>query len=202
MERLIKSAEKLRKSAEKLLQKAEELEAKVKNKKLPAPKIGETVEIAGMKWIILDKSVSGYMALSIENVGNKKFGANNNWKESSIRKYLNDELRKKIEDEIGRNLPSFCRNLFSMDGQTEYGDCVDNVSILTIDEYRKYRKYIPNAGYSWWTCTPNTTPNNGGSGDVQYVGSCGRVVCDWYYGVVGVRPFLIFPSEIFESTDE
>jgi len=207
MDKLIKQAEELRKKAAELLETAEELrkkaaeklEKKVKSENLPIPKIGESIEIAGMKWIILDKTEKGYLALAAESLAEKIFGSSNDWRESDIRKYLNVEIAGLLENALNVELPEFERDLLSLDGQTEYGTCMDKVSLLTVDEYRKYRKYIPNAGYWWWTCTPDSTKCNRDTMWIRVVSSGGDVgsdVCNYYFGV---RPFCIFPSSLFES---
>ncbi len=167
-----------------------------------APEIGETREIAGMKWIILDKLPEGYLALVAESIGNKQFGRNNNWTESTIRTYLNKEVANKIEDAIGTTLPEFERDLLSLDGQREYGTCKDKVSLITLDEYRKYRKYIPNSGYYWWTITPDSTKCNEDKTWIRVVSPSGDFNCNFCNRDRGVRPFCIFPSTIFESEEE
>lgn len=91
----------------------------------------------------------------------------NDWKTSRLREYLNTEFYKKLCEEIGEeNIVPFERNLISLDGQTEYGTCVDKVSLLNVDEYRKYRKLIPNTNYYWWMLTPDSTKCNN---DARYI---------------------------------
>lgn len=120
-----------------------------------------------------------------------------------MKEYLDNVFLEKIAGEIGKeNIISFNRNLLSLDGQTEYGECEDMVSLLTVDEYRKYRKLIPNAGYWWWTCTPWSTKSNSYEVETTVVSPSGYVgnrVCNNYF--LGVRPFCIFSSAIFESED-
>ena len=177
----------------------EEFEAYKKAKQ--APEIGETREIAGMKWIILDKLPEGYLAYAEEPIKTAKFGENNDWRESPIR----DSLKKFSETicaEIGVELPEFERGLISLDGQTEYGSCMDKVSVITVDEYRKYRKYIPNGDAHTWTCTPWSTKCNNDEIWVAVVFPSGDFVRGDCGSHDGVRPICIFPSEIFESEDE
>lgn len=171
--------------------------------KLPAGlSIGDEFQLAGTTWKIIDITDTGYMCLA-ESIGNRKFDSDdNNWKTSDLRNYLNKEFLEKIEEEIGKgNVLEFERNLLSLDGQTEYGTCIDKVSLLTVDEYRKYRKYIPNANKWWWLISPWSTPCNGYSGAVAVVSSCGYVSLSCYYDDNGVRPFCIFSSSIFESEE-
>ena len=89
-----------------------------------------------------------------------------------------------------------------MDGQTEYAHCKDKISILTVDEYRKYRKFLPNMDKWWWLITPWSTPYNDYFKSVAVVSSSGNVddyYCDFDYGV---RPVCIFSSSIFESGED
>lgn len=176
-----------------------------KNKKLPAGlSIGDEFQLAGTTWKILNIAGEGYVCLA-ESIGNKEFDSDdNNWATSKLRSYLNKEFLEKLEKEIGEgNVLGFERNLLSLDGQTEYGSCTDKVSLLTVDEYRKYRKYIPNANKWWWLISPWSTPCNDYSSTVAVVSPSGYVSfdnCDCN-DVVGVRPFCIFSSSIFESEE-
>ncbi len=196
--------------AKNLEQRVAELEKKVKelskkntvkiSKKLGA---GDTFELAGLKWTILDITEKGYMCLAERLADNMQFGSNNDWKESNIREYLNGEFLEKLSSEVGAdNIIEFERDLLSMDGQTEYGLCTDKVSLLHVDEYRKYRKHIPNADYWWWLITPDSTECNGDKTWVLVVSPSGRVNDRIYCnGIGGVRPFCIFLSSIFESEE-
>ena len=175
-----------------------------KNKKLPAGlSIGDEFQLAGTTWKILDIAGEGYVCLA-ESIGNKEFDSDDsNWATSNLRSYLNKEFLEKLEEEIGEgNVLKFERNLLSLDGQTEYGSCADKVSLLTVDEYRKYRKYIPNADKWWWLITPWSTPCNDYSSTVSFVSPSGNI--DGYSccnGDCGVRPFCIFSPSIFESEE-
>ena len=129
--------------------------------------------------------------------------SSNNWDSSNLRNELNTDLRKKIEDIVGEGaLLKFTRDLLSMDGQTEYGTCEDYVSLLTVDEYRKYRKYLPNMEEWWWLITPNTTPCNNNSSWVQVVSPSGGIRNDSFKDGSGVRTVCIFSSSIFKSCEE
>ena len=174
-----------------------------KNKKLPAGlSIGDEFQLAGTTWKILNIAGEGYVCLA-ESIGNKEFDSDdNNWATSKLRSYLNKEFLEKLEKEIGEgNVLGFERNLLSLDGQTEYGSCTDKVSLLTVDEYRKYRKYIPNANKWWWLISPWSTPCNDYSSTVAVVSPSGDICNGRYNCSGGVRPFCIFSSSIFESEE-
>ena len=165
--------------------------------------IGDTFELAGVNWKIIDITSDGYVCLA-DSIGNMEFDSeNNDWRTSDLRKYLNEEFLKKMESEIGTgNLIEFERNLLSLDGQTEYGTCDDKVSLLTVDEYRKYRKLIPNTGDWFWLISPLSTPCNDFKNSVAVVAPAGYFGSSYFGDCSGVRPFCIFSSEIFESEVE
>ena len=174
-------------------------------KKYGKPEVGKIIEVAGITWRVLDKLEKGYLVISDEFYGDsRKFDDNsNNWDSSALRNELSTDLRKKIEDSVGEGaLLKFTRDLLSMDGQTEYGTCEDYVSLLTVDEYRKYRKHLPNMQEWWWLITSDTTPCNNNSSWVQVVSPSGNVGNDCYNDSSGVRPLCIFSSSIFESCKE
>ena len=174
-------------------------------KKYQKPEVGETITVAGITWRVLDKLEKGYLVISDGFYGeDRKFdGSCNNWKCSDLRKELNTDLKDKIEDELGKGaLVGFERDLLSMDGQTEYGTCKDLVSLISVDEYRKYRKFLPSTDRYWWTITPDSTPCNNDSTCLRVVSPVGSFVNYGYYDSYGVRPFCIFSSSIFESEED
>ena len=174
-------------------------------KKYQKPGIGKTIEVAGIKWLVLDKLEKGYFAISEDFYGRDRgFDDNSNdWKSSDLRNELNTDLRKKIESELGTDsLVEFERNLLSLDGQTEYGTCRDYVSLISVDEYRKYRKLLPNTNKWWWTLTPDSTKCNDDTRWIAVVSPSGDFDGINYNGSNGVRPVCIFSSSIFESCEE
>ena len=103
-------------------------------------------------------------------------------------------------------------DLISLDGLDDYGKCRDKVSILTADEYKKYRKEIDKATdgpvNDWWRiCTPDSTPSGAGSSGVRVVGSSGALGYGSAINVNAVRPFFVLDSSTFvlrerENKDE
>lgn len=188
-------------------EKLEELNQayEVLKKKYRKPKIGEIIEVAGMKWKVLNKFEEGYLVIADEFYGkDREFDDScNDWKSSDLRNELNTDLKNKIEDELGKgSLVGFERDLFSLDGQTEYGKCKDYVSLITVDEYRKYRKLLPNTDKWWWTLTPYSTSCNDDSRWLAVVSPSGNVYYYGCYSSCGVRPVCIFSSSIFESEED
>ncbi len=179
--------------------------ADYKKKHIGTPEIGKTIELAGMEWLILDKTEKGYFAILNGFDGKERTfdSTSNNWITSKLRNELNARFLKKITDELGEDaVVEFDRDLLSLDGQTEYGHCKDKISLLSVDEYRKYRKLLPNTGKWWWLLTPWSTPVNDYSSTSTVVSPSGSV--DWFscVSVNGVRPVCIFSSSIFESRSD
>ena len=165
--------------------------------------IGDTFKLVDTTWKILDITSAGYICLA-DSIEERQFDSDsNNWKNSNLRDYLNEEFLEKIAAEIGlENIVPFERDLLSLDGQTEYGKCEDKFSLLTVDEYRKYRSLIPNTkDYWWWLISPWSTPCNDYKRTVAVVSSAGSISNNRCNIHIGVRPVCIFSSSIFESGD-
>lgn len=176
--------------------------ADYKKKYIGTPEIGKVIELAGMDWLILDKTEKGYFAIlnGFDEKERTFDSTSNNWITSKLRNELNARFLKKITDELGKDaVIEFDRDLLSMDGQTEYGHCKDKISFLTVDEYRKYRKLLPNMDKWWWLLTPWSTPVNDFSTTITVVSPSGYVNDFNYVLESGVRPACIFSSSIFES---
>lgn len=162
-------------------------------------KAGNQFELAGLKWKILDVLDSGYMCLAEKLEKSMTFDSKcNDWRTSELRQYLNNDFLRKLEKEIGEeNIIEFERDLLSADGQKEYEKCKDKVSMLALDEYRKYRSLIPNEEYYWWLLTPWSTPHNGYYKWMAVVVPSGNVVYGVCRNSFGVRPVCIFSPSIF-----
>lgn len=162
-------------------------------------KIGDTFELAGSTWMVIDINEKGYYCLA-SSIEDMKFDEDSNdWKSSSLRKYLNGEYLEKICDSVvSENILSFERDLISLDGRNDYGTCEDKVSLLTFDEYRKYREVVELDGY-WWLSTPWGVKRDGYESSVPAVCPSGRIGYNCCFNYDGVRPFCIFDSSIFES---
>ena len=194
----------LEERVEKLEKLVKELQGKAAVKLSKKLGIGDTFELAGLTWTILEITDAGYKCLAERLEDSMQFDTQcNNWETSKLRNYLNTDFLKELAAAVGEdNIIPFERDLLSLDGQTEYGKCEDKVSLLTVDEYRQHRALIPNADYWWWLVTPWSTPCNEIERSVTVVSPSGRFNnfgCD---RGGGVRPFCIFSSVIFESEDK
>lgn len=78
-------------------------------------------------------------------------GNMNNYRTSNVRRILSDMANAVFDRE---SLLSHTVDLVADNGDRAYGTVKDTVFILTCDEYRKYRDYIPNYDSWIWTATP------------------------------------------------
>lgn len=163
----------------------------------------ESISVANIIWskFAEDSEGNAYM-LADESIFEMEFGDTNDWRESPIRKRLNDKLYQKVVAELGTDaLIIIETDLFSHDGLRDYGKCEDNISLLTYDLYRNNRKNIKSINEYFWTCTPDSTPSGDDSLCVRCVSSDGDVYCFGCAYGGGVRPFFILKSDIFVSCD-
>ena len=94
-------------------------------------------------------------------------------------------------------------DLTSMDGMTDYG--MPNVygRILTVDEYRKYRRFIPLTDKPFWTATPWCTRSSYScnNGSAYYVYADGGVSSYAYDASYCARPALALKSSLLVSVE-
>lgn len=195
--------EELQKQFNDLKKRVSILESNSKRKIDVEPKTGNQFELAGLKWKIIDVLDLGCMCLAEKSESTRFDPDINDWRISELRQHLNSDLLEKIENEIGEeNVIGFERNLLSVDGQKEYEKCKDKVSMLALDEYRKYRSLIPNEEYYWWLLTPWSTPCNEYYKWTAVVLPSGVIDINNCDGSLGVRPVCIFSPSIFESKEK
>ena len=177
--------------------------ASTQQKQVKDLQMKESISVAGITWskFAEDNEGNAYM-LADEKICDMEFGENNDWRDSPIRKKLNDDLQQKIAEELGADaLVAIQTDLFSHDGLRDYEKCEDRVSLLTYDLYRNNRENIKDFDEWYWTCTPDSTPSGCGSRYVQCIDSVGYVIYDQCDYDRGVRPFFILKSSIFVSCD-
>lgn len=118
----------------------------------------------------------------------------NDWRKSSLRKYLNEEFVKNFDK--GDLLP-FVSDLTSDDGMTDYGTSEDFVALLSDNLYRKYRKFMPKYDTWVWTITPwSCLP--GYAYTERYVHTSGALGSNYAFYGYGVAPACIFNPAIFK----
>ena len=150
---------------------------------------GEVFKWGEKDYIKLDTLTDGCLCLARDIWFRDEFDYENknNWAKSSLRQKLAEVIG---DYAIKSKLVPFYRDLTTDDGLADYGHCTDTVSMLTCDEYRKYRKFIPKIDEWYWTITAYTVCND----LIRYVSSDGSLYnCSAYYadnGGIGVRPLI------------
>ena len=165
---------------------------------------GERFTFNGQKFIALEQLEEGTLAITEECIEDRAFNDRrqeilNDWKTSSLREYLNKEyLEAQLDEEA---LLEMEVDLTADDGLDDYGKDKCKVALLSLDQYRKYRKVLGEPIEDWWwLVTPYSTASNGFSRHVRFVGSGGSSIgTSAYYGLRGVRPLCTLKSEILVS---
>ena len=173
-------------------------------KKANCPKDGEVFTIAGMKFIKFP-SVNGQTPVVMKDIAfRSRFGDNNDLRSSDVLKKMEAEILPRIIEVVGKeNLCAVKTDLTTLDGLTPYGTMESLISLPTMDFYRAHAeifgKYKPRDW--WWLATPESAQPHSSANWNLCVSPSGYV----YYGLFsddfGVRPFCIFNSSIFESSE-
>lgn len=162
----------------------------MKEIELKTLKQGQRFRFGKTEFIKLDNSHGGCLCLAADIWFKAFFDENsqNNWETSSLRKELAARVGEFIPID---NLIPFDRDLTTDDGIADYGTCTDVVSMLTCDEYRRYRKLIPNCGKSHWTISADSI-------DIECSPLVRTVISDGSFGCdsacsysYGVRPLFV-----------
>ena len=173
------------------------------NKELGKVKVGDTFKIGEYEFIALEHTENGQTVAILKDllVDNKEFGNNNNYNGSNVDKICN-EFAQKLETLIGtENLCIHTVDLTSANGMTCYGKIERKVSLLTLENLRKYGNILCNYPLDewWWLSTSVGTKKWGNETWVACVSPIGLVNFNYYCNYNGVRPFCVFSSNIFVS---
>ena len=168
---------------------------KVRISTKPNIHIGDHFIYKDMKWICLDIIDGDYLAITAETWKELPFDVDNrnNWKESSLRKVLNEEFLDKLDKNY---LVTQTSNLIADNGDKQYGTCNDYVTILSCDQYRKYRDLVPYYSEWMWVLTPWSCYGNGNSDHiVRSILPSGCITEGNAYYINGVAPVVLFSSQ-------
>lgn len=169
-------------------------------------KDGEAFMVGAMEFIKFPATDIGTPVVAKNIVFRSEFGPNNNLAESDVLKKMKAEIFPKIAEVVGEeNLCTFKTDLTTWDGLKPYEDLESKISLPTMDFYREHVKIFGRHKVDdwWWLATPDTAQPNGSPTWILCVAPSGGLYLDGYYYVdIGVRPFLIFESSIFGSSEE
>ena len=184
---------------------------KQKNLELSRVRQGETFALNGVRWVKLDESAGAALVVAEDVLlKNTPFECedaeredHNNFKGSNLELSIVELLtakHQKIQDAVVER-PI---DLTTMDGMTDYGMPVVTARVLTIDEYRKYRRFIPLASEPYWLATGWTTKSSplSRTGSAYCVYTDGPLSNHRGYGAYfAARPALYLKSSILVSVD-
>lgn len=166
---------------------------------------GEHFMFKNFEWVCLDPNHPDGGVLAImaepwkysmkfcsgeENVDEK--GNWNNYRTSNVR----EDLLLNMIPALGReNLLRHKVDLVADNGDRSYGTVEDRVFLITCDEYRKYRDYIPHYDRMIWTVTPWWCGGRDSGTDianlVRYVYASSKLVSGYAYYDLAVAPACI-----------
>lgn len=174
---------------------------------------GATFTLDGVRFVKLDGDRDAIFALTEDtpaDLGYVQFedddatrDDHNNFNGSLVQKEIERWLRDKhkpiFDAVVERPI-----DLTAMDGMTDYGCPLTVGRILTIDEYRKHRRFIPLTDKPYWLATGWTTASSPHS-DTYYacnISTDGAVDFDYvYFANFAPRPALYLQSQILVSVD-
>lgn len=150
---------------------------------------GEHFMFKGFEWVCLDPNHpdGGVLAImatpwkkDVKFCPSDKFtdekGNWNNYRTSNVREILSDMANAVFEE---KSLLPHTVDLVADNGDRAYGTVQEFAFILTCDEYRKYRDYIPHYDSFIWTATPwccgDKDSDTGHVDIVRGVCACGRL---------------------------
>ena len=168
------------------------------------PKDGETFQLAGMEFIKFP-NIDGKTPVVMRDIAFfSQFGPNNDLRCSDVLKKMQEDILPKIIAYYGEeNVLTFQTDLTTLDGLKPYGVLESKISLPTRDFYRKYVEIFDKypVGAWWWTATPESAQPHDEPFWTVCVAPSGCIRYGRYFDDSGVRPFLIFNSSIFESSE-
>lgn len=154
---------------------------------------GEHFIYNGIEFICLDIIGGNYLAMTAKPYAEIPFDTNgkNDWRKSSLRRVLNNDFLDLLDR---RHLIKQTSDLIADNGDRAYGTSEDYVTILSCDQYRKYREIVPLFEEWMWTLTPwSCIPSD--SYYVRNVYTTGYVGSYNASNSYGVAPACLFSSE-------
>lgn len=167
---------------------------------------GEHFMFKGFEWVCLDPNHpdGGVLAIMAEpwakdvkfcpgDIFADEKGNWNNYRTSNVRgSLLSDMANNGFK---GKGLLPHTVDLVADNGDSAYGTVHDLVFILTCDEYRKYRDYIPHYDSCIWTATPwccgGKDSDTDGTRGIRLVNVDGKLCTNGTCGNYAVAPACI-----------
>ena len=155
--------------------------------------IGEHFIYNGIEFICLDIIDGNYLAMTAKPWAEIPFDTNNHndWRKSSLRRVLNTDFLELLDK---KHLVMQTSDLIADNGDKAYGTSEDYVTILSCDQYRKYRDIVPLFEEWMWTLTPWSCDTSY-SYFVRIVHTTGGVYYNGANNSGGVAPACLFSSQ-------
>lgn len=155
--------------------------------------VGEHFIYNGVEFICLDIIDGNYLAMTAKPWDELPFDVNNrnDWRTSSLRRVLNSDFLDLLDR---KHLIKQTSDLIADNGDKRYGMSEDYVTILSCDQYRKYRDLVPLFEEWMWTLTPWSC-DTGYASNGRSVNSIGNVYGNYAHFSHGVAPACVFSSE-------
>lgn len=166
---------------------------------------GEHFMFKGFEWVCLDPKHpdGGLLAImakpwakDVKFCQNERYadekGNWNNYRTSNVRGILSDMADSVFER---KSLLLHTVDLVADNGDRSYGTVNDKMFLITCDEYRKYRDYIPHYDNWIWTATPwycgDKDSNAGDADSVRHVDTDGQLDVSGAYNGGAVAPACV-----------
>lgn len=171
----------------------------------PGVKDGETFTIAGMEFIKFPEVNRTTPVVMKDMAFRCRFGSNNDLRSSSVLQKMEKEILPDIIKVVGEeNVLTFETDLTTLDGLKPYEDMESRISLPTLDFYRKHVKIFDQHKIDtwWWLATPESAQPHSAPTWIVCVAPSGGIDGCYCHNDCGVRPFLIFNSSIFGSSED
>lgn len=168
-------------------------------------KDGDAFMVGDMEFIKFPDTAAGTPVVAKNIAFRSAFGNNNNLTESKILEKMRAEILPKIVEAVGdENICTFKTDLTAWDGLKPYEDLESKISLPNMDFYREHVKIFDQHKVDgwWWLSTPDSAKPHDDPDWTLCVAPSGYLFHGYCRGDNGVRPFLIFKSSIFESSEE
>lgn len=166
---------------------------------------GEHFKIADWDFIVLQHNERGTLVISNNLLAeNEKFGETRNYKESNVKKVIEEKLLPVVEDAVGKNnIIEHYVKLTSVDMQNEFGDVKCRMRPISFDEAREFNNLLVNNDLPdwYWTLTQWSIEERGWKYSVAVVSPSGDFNDYSFNDGNGVRPVCILNSNIFVSKE-
>ena len=177
----------------------------IQKKLIPNTPDGGIFEVGGIQFIKFPGEGDMVPVVAKDVLFRSQFGDNNDLRQSEVLKKLEADILPRIIDAVGEeNLRTVHTDLTTLDGLKPYGVMESLISLPTMDFYREqveiFDQHKPD--HWWWLATPESAKPHDSPWWILCVSPSGGIGDGGCNLDRGVRPFLIFKSSIFESSEE